>query len=74
MARTVDNVQEIGRIYAITGFISDVLPFASNPSYRFLFDYTAENEPNAILWMAGGFITLTVLFNLYLFSKKDEMK
>ena len=34
LARTVDNVQEIGRIYAITGFISAILPFVSNPSYR----------------------------------------
>ena len=34
LAMTVDNVQEIGRIYAITGFISAILPFVSNPSYR----------------------------------------
>ena len=74
VARTVDNVQEIGRIYAITGFISAILPFVSNPSFRFLFDYTAEDQPNAILWMAGVFITLTVMSNLYLFVKKDEMK
>eukprot|EP00093_Oithona_nana_P010808 10808.XXX_484253_483687_1 [CDS] Oithona nana genome sequencing. len=75
LAQSVNGPDEIGRIFAVTAFISAILPFVSNPSFRFLFDLTAKVFPQAILIMTSGILFMTVVFNLYLFcSRNNAMK
>ena len=75
VAQSVNGPDEIGRIFAVTAFISAILPFVSNPSFRFLFDLTAKVFPQAILIMTSGILFMTVVFNLYLFcSRNNAMK
>ena len=73
MARSVDGVNEIGRIYAVTGFISAIVTVLSYPCYRFLYDTTATYFPQAILVMAGSLSMLTVVFNGFLYCLKDHI-
>ena len=74
MARSVDGVNEIGRIYAVTGFISAIVTVFSYPGYRFLYDSTATYFPQAILVMAGSLSSLTVVFNGFLYWQRDHIE
>ena len=74
VAQSVNGPDEIGRIFAVTAFISAILPFVSNPSFRFLFDVTAKVFPQSILVMTSGILLMTVIFNLYLFYCRKEME
>lgn len=73
LARSVDGVNEIGRIYAVTGFISAIVTVFSYPCYRFLYDSTATYFPQAILVMAGSLSSLTVVFNGFLYWQRDHI-
>lgn len=74
VARSVNGTTEIGRIYAMTGLISALLPFISNPCYRFLFDMSADPFPQAILVMAGSIMAIAIVLNIILFMQRDKLE
>lgn len=73
VAQSVNGANEIGRIFAVTSFLSALLPFISNPSYRFLFDSTALSFPEAILVMAGCLLTVSVILNIFLYIRRNKI-
>ncbi len=73
VTQTVDGPEEICRILAITGLLSSIMPFISNPSFRMLFDASvATSWPNAILMLASGLFAIASCTNVYLFLAKPD--
>ncbi len=53
MSKSVDE-DDVGKVYSAVGIVGALLPIASNPSYRELYDATLDSFPSAFLLFSAS--------------------
>eukprot|EP00093_Oithona_nana_P014964 14964.XXX_213220_213825_1 [CDS] Oithona nana genome sequencing. len=63
--------KEIGKIYASVGIVAAIIPLASNPAFRQLYNYTIKTFPGAVLILAGCVILVKIAIYLTVYLQRS---
>ena len=61
---------EIGKMFSFFAILGSLIPLASNPAYRLLYNATLDTFPPGVLVMAGGVMFLGVILNVILYLQR----
>merc|ERR1712062_316542 len=65
--------KEIGKIYASVGIVAAIVPLASNPAFRQLYNYTIKTFPGAVLILAGCIILVKIAIYLTVYLQRSNL-
>ena len=72
------NVQanEIGKAYSVVGIFETILPFATAPTFGFLYKATVEKQPNAFIFFIIGLkaAVLLIMINVFIQFKLERRR
>jgi hypothetical protein len=64
---------EVGKAFSILAVIAALVPVASNPLYRQLYDSTMDSFPGAIFLLTAALYLAAAIGNLLLYFQRDEL-
>ena len=64
---------EVQSVFSAIAFLSGLMPIASNPAFRQLYDRTLDTFPGAFLIMSAAIGLVLAVANFYLYTHRGNM-